>query len=192
MKALVGTLVFALYGVPLVSAAQDAHNPVSDALRSMEQRRGKNLIEAAEDMPAEKYGFKPTSAQMSFGDVVVHLAEGNDYLCSTITGVAAPQRSKVAATDAKDKLVARLAALTTWSGLAWRGSFSATPMLIVTGTRLPGPFSATTGSARLRRERSLLRRMNRVSSTVCRSVSTSGRHSSTDLPGNSTANSSPP
>ncbi len=38
----------------------------------MEQRRGKNLVEAAEDMPAEKYGFKPTPAQMSFGDVVVH------------------------------------------------------------------------------------------------------------------------
>jgi len=108
MKALVGTLVFALCGVPLVSAAQDAHNPVSDALRSMEQRRGKNLVEAAEDVPAEKYGFKPTPAQMSFADVVVHLAEGNDYLCSAITGMAAPQRSKVAATDAKDKLVARL------------------------------------------------------------------------------------
>ena len=108
MKALVGALVFALCGVPLVSAAQDARNPVSDALRSQEQRRGKNLVEAAEDMPAEKYGFKPTPAQMSFGDVVVHLAEGNDDLCSAITGVAAPQRSKVAATEAKDKLVARL------------------------------------------------------------------------------------
>jgi len=40
-------------------------------------------------MPAEKYGFKPTAAQMSFGEVQAHLAEGNDYLCSAITGVAA-------------------------------------------------------------------------------------------------------
>ncbi len=31
MKALVGALAFALCGVPLVSAAQDARNPVSDA-----------------------------------------------------------------------------------------------------------------------------------------------------------------
>ena len=108
MKALVGSLVLTLCAVTAVSAAQDARNPVSDALRSMEQRRGKNLVEAAEDMPAEKYGFKPTPAQMSFGDVVVHLAEGNDELCAGISGVAAPQRSKVAATDAKDKLVARL------------------------------------------------------------------------------------
>src|SRR3989441_11623287 len=45
---------------------------------------------------------------MSFGDVVVHLAEGNDYLCSAITGVAAPPRPWDAATAAKDKLVARL------------------------------------------------------------------------------------
>ncbi len=90
MKALVGTLVVALCGAPLVSAAQDARNPVSDALRSMEQRRGKNLVEAAEDMPAEKYGFKPTPAQMSFGDVVVHLAEGNDDLCSAIAPAPSP------------------------------------------------------------------------------------------------------
>jgi len=52
-------------------------------------------------MPAEKYGFKPTAAQMSFGEVQAHLAEGNDYLCSAITGVAAPQRSKVPATADK-------------------------------------------------------------------------------------------
>jgi len=40
-------------------------------------------------MPAEKYGFKPTAAQMSFGEVQAHFAECNDYLCSAITGVTA-------------------------------------------------------------------------------------------------------
>jgi hypothetical protein len=38
----------------------------------------------------------------------VHLAEGNDYLCGTIGGVKAPERTKIAETDAKDVLVARL------------------------------------------------------------------------------------
>src|SRR5229473_6214393 len=38
---------------------------------------------------------------------------------------------------------ARSAALTTWSDLEWRSVFSATPMLIVTGTRWPGPFSVS-------------------------------------------------
>jgi hypothetical protein len=66
-------------------------------------------VEAAEEMPADKYGFKPTPAQMSFGDVVAHLIrEGNDYLCSAATGQKAPERAKVAGTDPKDKLVAGL------------------------------------------------------------------------------------
>jgi uncharacterized damage-inducible protein DinB len=59
-------------------------------------------------MPADKYGFKPTAAQMSFADVVLHLAEGNDLMCGWISGATAPAAAKVAATDPKDKLVARL------------------------------------------------------------------------------------
>jgi uncharacterized damage-inducible protein DinB len=105
MKLLARTVALGLCILPAVSAAQ---SPVADALRSMEQRYGKNLVGAAEEMPADKYGYKPTPAQMSFGDVIVHLAEGNDFLCSRISGVAAPDRSKVAATEAKDKLVTRL------------------------------------------------------------------------------------
>ena len=89
-------------------AAQAPAAPVSDALRSIEQRQGKNLIAAAEAMPAEKYGFKPTPAQMSVGEIVVHLSGGNDYLCSKISGVPAPKRSEVAAGAPKEQLVARL------------------------------------------------------------------------------------
>ena len=89
-------------------AAQDPAAPVSDALRSIEQRAGKNLVAAAEEMPAEKYGFKPTPAQMSVGEIIVHLSEGNDYLCSKIGGMPAPKRSEVAAGAAKEKLVSRL------------------------------------------------------------------------------------
>lgn len=91
-----------------IGAAPNPATPVSDALRSISQRSGKNLIAAAEEMPADKYGFKPTPAQMSFGKVITHLAEGNDYLCSQIGGVAAPKRSEVAEGAPKEKLVARL------------------------------------------------------------------------------------
>jgi len=95
--------------VPGLVAAQSASsNPVSDAFRQNASSVGKNLIAAAESMPADKYGFKPTPAQMSFGQIVVHLSEGNDYLCGAISGDKAPARSKVAATDSKDVLVARL------------------------------------------------------------------------------------
>jgi uncharacterized damage-inducible protein DinB len=93
--------------VPVIAAAQSA-SPVADAFRNEAKTRGKNLMAAAEVMPADKYGFKPTPAQMSFGDVVLHLAGGNDAFCSAIGGVKAPTRSKLAAADGKAALTARL------------------------------------------------------------------------------------
>jgi hypothetical protein len=68
----------------------------------------KNLIAAAEEMPADKYSFRPTPAQMSFAMIVDHLSNGNDYLCNKIGGGAMPTRSKVDTTAGKDALVARL------------------------------------------------------------------------------------
>jgi hypothetical protein len=82
--------------------------PVANAFREYYKDLAKNLIAASEDMPADKYSFKPTTAQMSFGQIQAHLAQGNDFLCGTIGGTKAPTRTKVAATDSKDALVARL------------------------------------------------------------------------------------
>lgn len=99
------SIIVAIAATPALAAAQ---NPVSDAFRTMAASDAKNLIAAAEDVPADKYGYKPTPAQMTFGAIVAHLAQGNDALCGTIGGVKAPERSKIAATDTKDVLVARL------------------------------------------------------------------------------------
>jgi DinB family protein len=45
---------------------------------------------------------------MTFGEIVDHLSEGNDYLCGSVGGMKAPTRSKVGPTATKDALVARL------------------------------------------------------------------------------------
>src|ERR687898_265329 len=92
----------------LAGAVRDASTPVSDAVRSAAARAEKNFIGAAENMPAGKYGFKPTAAQMAFGEVIAHMAGGNDALCSSIGGVPAPKRPDVGAGAPKEKLVARL------------------------------------------------------------------------------------
>ena len=86
----------------------DPGTPVADALRSISKRAGSNLVAAAEEMPAGKYGFKPTPAQMSFGDVIAHLSGGNDFLCSRIGGGAEPKRSELAGGAPKQQLVTRL------------------------------------------------------------------------------------
>ncbi len=85
-----------------------AADPVADAFRNDATRHGRILVSAAEAMPADKYAYKPTPAQMSFADIVVHLAEGNDFLCGKIGGATAPERSKMDATASKEQLVARL------------------------------------------------------------------------------------
>ncbi len=83
-------------------------NPVATAFRDDAMSHAKNLIAAAEEMSDNHYGFKPTAAQMSFADIVVHLSQGNDFLCGKIGGMAAPTRTPVKSNAKKDVLVARL------------------------------------------------------------------------------------
>jgi hypothetical protein len=112
MRSTLGTTLLALCAFPLtVVAVAQAQNPVSNGVRAVAQRQTKNIVEAAEAMPADKYGYKPTPAQMSFGDVVSHLIkEGNNYLCSAASGMKQPDADTFAGTDPKDKLVAGLKA----------------------------------------------------------------------------------
>src|SRR6267378_3232488 len=42
-------------------------NPVSAAVKGMQPRYEKNMVAAAEAMPAEKYGFKPSPEMNSYG-----------------------------------------------------------------------------------------------------------------------------
>jgi hypothetical protein len=103
-------LLIAFATAPLATTvlAQDAATPVSDAVRSAAARAANNFIAAAEAMPADKYSFKPTPAQMSFGEVIGHMSGGNDALCSSLGGVAAPKRTAVGAGARKEQLVSRL------------------------------------------------------------------------------------
>jgi uncharacterized damage-inducible protein DinB len=108
MRALVGGLALCLLIVPVASHAQQGQSPVSSALRSLTQRFQQNLVGAAQEMPADKYGFKPTQEQMSFGQLMLHVAGSNDYMCSTIAGEKAPAAQKLQPTANKDELVTRL------------------------------------------------------------------------------------
>jgi hypothetical protein len=60
-------------------------NPVTDGLRMRADRDLKNLVAAADLMPADKYGFKPTPAQWSFGELMAHVAQSNLGLCAYLS-----------------------------------------------------------------------------------------------------------
>src|SRR5208282_3608108 len=53
--------------------AQTANNPVVSTVRQLEERQSKNLIGAADEMPADKYSYHPTPEQMSFAHLVMHV-----------------------------------------------------------------------------------------------------------------------
>ena len=105
VTALTALVAWSLVGT---AAAPDPASPVSEAVRASAGRAATNFIAAAEDMPAAKYAFKPTPAQMSFGDAIAHMAAGNDTYCSSIGGVPAPKRAALSAGASKDELVTRL------------------------------------------------------------------------------------
>ncbi len=95
---------------PAASAAPDmtpVANPVSGFVKAGVARYGKNMVAAAEAMPAEKYSFKPSPEMNSFGHLMMHIAQSNNTFCSKISGQAAPD-AKIAETDPKDKLVAAM------------------------------------------------------------------------------------
>ena len=87
-----------------------AKDPVASSLRQLEQRSEKNTIGAIEAMPADKFSYKPTADQMTFGHLAVHIIEFNNSICSKAADVAAPKVEKSNETDSKDKLVAAVKA----------------------------------------------------------------------------------
>ncbi len=107
MKRIIGLfLLFAAIAV----LAQDK-NPVTSVAKQILPRQQKNLVAAVEAMPADKFGYKPTEQQITFGHLVLHIIESNNYLCSHIGDVPEVKPPvPLKDSDGKDKLVAALQA----------------------------------------------------------------------------------
>ena len=108
MRKVTCLLVLVCLACPMLVAQEK--NPVAAALREALPGRAKNIVGAAEEMPADKYGFKATPDQMTFGHLTLHIVEAKYLFCSKIGGVAAPELPKLSDTDTKDKLVERMKA----------------------------------------------------------------------------------
>jgi uncharacterized damage-inducible protein DinB len=101
----VGALLLMFGALPVF--AQGNAGPVVSAAKEIMQRQQKNLTAAVEEMPAEKFGFRPTPAQMTFGHLAAHIATSNYFLCSKLGGMQAP-KATAGENEAKDKLVGQL------------------------------------------------------------------------------------
>ena len=91
-------LLAAIVIAPSVSAAQTSDGGVGAALtpstatsiNNMHMTIRRDLIEAAEVMPAADYAFKPTPQIRSFAELVGHVASANNYFCSMAKGEPPP------------------------------------------------------------------------------------------------------
>lgn len=103
-------LVVAVVGLVLSTglSAQGPAHLVSDSYRTEFELNATRIVAAADDMPADRYAFRPTKPQMSFAEVVVHVLEGNDDIGAVVGDTVAPSRTSVTARDGKAVLVARL------------------------------------------------------------------------------------
>lgn len=82
-------------------------NPVTTVIKEIMPRQARNLQTAVETMPAEKFSFKPTDPQVTFGHLVAHMIESNYYLCAKASDSVQPKNPQPKETD-KDALVAAL------------------------------------------------------------------------------------
>ena len=60
------------------------------SINNMHMTIRRNLMEAAEAMPAADYAFKPTPQIRSFAELLGHVASANNYFCSMAKGEPAP------------------------------------------------------------------------------------------------------
>jgi len=96
---------------PIAARAQSAPaNPVVASAKEIFDRQSKYIVAAADEMPAEKYGYHPTPEQWTFGKIISHVTQANFGVCSILSDTPAPQDFKVTETDPKEKLATALKA----------------------------------------------------------------------------------
>ena len=84
------TISLGLACLTLPAAAQTSDGSFAEALspsiagvvKAMQATIRRNLAEAAANMPAEEYTFKPTPQVRSFGELIGHVANANFFFCS--------------------------------------------------------------------------------------------------------------
>ena len=97
LRLLILVVVLGYVSLP-VASAQTSDASYADSLspslarvsEDMHATIRRNLAEAAEQMPAEEYAFRPTPQVRTFGEIVGHLADVNFFFCSQAAGEKSP------------------------------------------------------------------------------------------------------
>ena len=98
-------------------AAGPQANPITTVFRGRTMALQRNLAQAFDSIPGDKFGYRPTPAQLTIGYVAQHLANDNYFFCNNFgdTKATRPEREtstpdSVKAKWPKDELVTQLKA----------------------------------------------------------------------------------
>ena len=97
LRLFVLALVFAYVTVPAASAqTTDSGYPdelspsLAASIKAMHAMIRRDIAEAAENMPADEYAFRPTPQVRTFGQIIGHLVDANFFFCSQVAGEKSP------------------------------------------------------------------------------------------------------
>jgi uncharacterized damage-inducible protein DinB len=105
---------------PIALAAQQTPaappaNPITTAFRNRISGLHRNIAQAFDSIPASKFSYKPTAAQLSIGYIAQHIADDDYFFCNNFGAMKGTRPAEdtatadsVKATWPKEKLVARL------------------------------------------------------------------------------------
>jgi uncharacterized damage-inducible protein DinB len=106
-RALAGAMVWLVTGFASFGQTTDAgyadafSSSTAGVVRAMHGTIRRNLVEAAEEMPAGDYGFRPTPDVRSFAELIAHIANSNFFFCSQVKG----ELPRIKANGDKESLV---------------------------------------------------------------------------------------
>lgn len=105
---------------PIALAAQQPPaappaNPITTAFRTRISGLHRNIAQAFDSIPAAKFSYKPTPAQLSIGYIAQHIVSDDYFFCNNFGAMKGTRAAEdtvtadsVKATWPKEKLVARL------------------------------------------------------------------------------------
>ena len=129
MRASVRCLaVLALAAAPLPgqAGADSATGHAVSTVRSVWQPIAAFLTQSAEDMPADKYRYRPTPEVRSFGEIIGHVAGSQYMFCAAAIGDTARKEDDIEKTrTTKADLVAAMKASTAYCAKAYGQSDAA-------------------------------------------------------------------
>jgi uncharacterized damage-inducible protein DinB len=115
LRLLMLAFVFAYVTLPAAWAqTTDAGYPIelspslASSTKAMHAMIGRNLAEAAVNMPENEYTFRPTPEVRTFGQIIGHVVDANFFFCSQAAGEKSPATADYEQITDKAELVKAL------------------------------------------------------------------------------------